>query len=134
MSGYAGQRRAARRTGGWSGGGGTGAEALVLRRDLGLVVGDGAVVFVVIGRRCLLRAGRAAMAVRHPHLDLPPGRVARTLYVGNGAPVACRLALVALDPAGPTREAASARASLDLAHGERLLPRGAASRLSKGLV
>lgn len=121
MSGYAG-RRAARRAGGWSGGGGTGAEALVLRQDLELVVDDGAII--VIGRRVLQRVGHAAMAVWRPHLDLPLGRVARTLNVGDVAPVACRLALVALDAAGPTREAASARASLDLAHGEGLLPRG----------
>lgn len=121
MGGYAG--RAARRAGGGrSGGSGTGAEALgvlvlVLQRDAELVVANAdanADAVLVVGR-VLLRAGRAAMAGR-PHLDLPPGRVARALDVGDGAAVTDRLALVALDAAGPTREAASARASLDLAH------------------
>lgn len=50
---------------------------------------------------------------------MPLGRVSRTLDIGNGAAVAGGLPLVALDAPGPTREAASARASLNLAHGLR---------------
>lgn len=120
MGGYAG-RRAAGRAGRWSGRSGTGAEvlgapglalALILRRGLQLVVAA-----VILGRRVLLRAGRAAEA-RRPHVDVPLGRVAGALDICDGAAVAGRLALVALDAAGPARQAASARASLDLAHGQ----------------
>lgn len=122
MGGCAGRRTARRagrisgeRSGGRSGGSGTGAEALAAELT-------GAEAVKVVGRRVLLRVGRAAMT-RRPHLDLSLGRVARTFDVGDGAAVTSRLALVALDAAGPTREAASARASLDLAHDKRLLPR-----------